>query len=166
LTTTTPGAICTSHAGDSIGQSLDSEEGLLRIARASQTSDQTVSDQLIFAHALGSLTLSHAVLSKAYWFADRELHNLDWPATGFPGGKPQTTKSYFASNSLKAGEGHSAALALSAPEQSHRGHLCSPERIVPSSDAIVTSTLEPDSKRTSCPRSSVNVFSIRMSLYI
>jgi hypothetical protein len=50
---TTPGAICTSHAGESIGQSLDSEEGRLRIARASQTSDQTVSDQLIFAHALG-----------------------------------------------------------------------------------------------------------------
>jgi putative transposase len=31
-----------------------------------------------------SLTLSHAVLSKANWLADRELHNLDWPAAGLP----------------------------------------------------------------------------------
>jgi putative transposase len=29
-----------------------------------------------------SLTLSHAVLSKTEWLADRELQNLDWPVAG------------------------------------------------------------------------------------
>ena len=41
-----------SHARESIGQCLHGKEGLLRVASASQTNDQTVSDQLIFAHAL------------------------------------------------------------------------------------------------------------------
>ena len=31
-----------------------------------------------------SLTLSHAVLSKATWLADRELQTLTWPAAGLP----------------------------------------------------------------------------------
>jgi putative transposase len=31
-----------------------------------------------------SLTLSHAVLSKTDWLADRELQNLDWPVAGLP----------------------------------------------------------------------------------
>ena len=31
-----------------------------------------------------SLVLSHAVLPKATWLADRELHNLDWPMAGLP----------------------------------------------------------------------------------
>jgi putative transposase len=31
-----------------------------------------------------SLTLSHAVLSKTTWLADRELQNLVWPAAGLP----------------------------------------------------------------------------------
>src|ERR1035441_5738189 len=31
-----------------------------------------------------SLTLSHAVLSKTEWLADRELQNLDWPVAGLP----------------------------------------------------------------------------------
>jgi putative transposase len=31
-----------------------------------------------------SLTLSHAVLSKTAWLADRELDNLTWPAAGLP----------------------------------------------------------------------------------
>jgi putative transposase len=31
-----------------------------------------------------SLALSHAVLPKTAWLADRELHNLDWPAAGLP----------------------------------------------------------------------------------
>ena len=31
-----------------------------------------------------SLLLSHAVLPKDRWLADRELHNLDWPMGGLP----------------------------------------------------------------------------------
>jgi putative transposase len=31
-----------------------------------------------------SLTLSHAVLGKTEWLADRELQNLDWPVAGLP----------------------------------------------------------------------------------
>lgn len=31
-----------------------------------------------------SLVLSHLVLSKESWLADRELHNLDWPMGGLP----------------------------------------------------------------------------------
>jgi putative transposase len=31
-----------------------------------------------------SLVLSHAVMPKAAWLADRELHNLDWPMAGLP----------------------------------------------------------------------------------
>lgn len=31
-----------------------------------------------------SLTLSHAVLSKTEWFADRKLLNLNWPVAGLP----------------------------------------------------------------------------------
>jgi putative transposase len=31
-----------------------------------------------------SLVLSHAVLSKTSWLADRELQNLDWPMSGLP----------------------------------------------------------------------------------
>jgi putative transposase len=31
-----------------------------------------------------SLTLSHAVLSKTTWLADRELQTLTWPASGLP----------------------------------------------------------------------------------
>ena len=31
-----------------------------------------------------SLTLSHAVMSKTDWLADRELQNLDWPVAGLP----------------------------------------------------------------------------------
>jgi putative transposase len=31
-----------------------------------------------------SLVLTHSVLPKAQWLADRELQNLDWPAGGFP----------------------------------------------------------------------------------
>jgi putative transposase len=31
-----------------------------------------------------SLTLSHAVLSKTDWLADRELQNLEWPVAGLP----------------------------------------------------------------------------------
>jgi putative transposase len=31
-----------------------------------------------------SLTLSHAVLSKTAWLADRELQNLTWPVAGLP----------------------------------------------------------------------------------
>ena len=31
-----------------------------------------------------SLVLSHAVLPKATWLADRELHSLDWPMAGLP----------------------------------------------------------------------------------
>jgi putative transposase len=31
-----------------------------------------------------SLTLTHAVMSKTDWLADRELQNLDWPVAGLP----------------------------------------------------------------------------------
>jgi hypothetical protein len=35
-------------------------------------------------HSPSPLRFSHVILSKTQWLADRELHNLDWPASGLP----------------------------------------------------------------------------------
>ncbi len=69
-----------SHAGQRIGQCLHGKERLLSVAGAGQTNDQTVSDQLIFAHPfnLGYVTKQYFV----HGFGRQEGRRRDTPQGG------------------------------------------------------------------------------------
>jgi putative transposase len=76
-----------------------------------------------------SLVLSHAVLPKAQWLADRELQNLDWPAAGLPRLIHVDNAKEFHSDALVRGcQEYSLQLEHRPPGQPHfGGHI---ERLI------------------------------------
>jgi transposase InsO family protein len=76
-----------------------------------------------------SLALSHAVLPKTAWLADRELHNLDWPSAGLPRVVHVDNAKEFHSDALVRGcQEYGVQLDHRPPGQPHfGGHI---ERLI------------------------------------
>jgi len=76
-----------------------------------------------------SLVLSHAVLPKDRWLADRELHNLDWPMGGLPRRIHVDNGKEFHSEALLRGcQEYAITLEHRPPRQPHfGGHI---ERLI------------------------------------
>ena len=76
-----------------------------------------------------SLALSHAVIPKTPWLADRELHNLDWPAAGLPRVVHVDNAKEFHSDALVRGcQEYGVQLDHRPPGQPHfGGHI---ERLI------------------------------------
>jgi putative transposase len=69
-----------------------------------------------------SLVLSHAVLPKTSWLADRELHTLDWPMAGLPRLIHVDNAKEFHSEALLRGcQEYGVALEHRGPGQPHLG---------------------------------------------
>ena len=69
-----------------------------------------------------SLVLSHVVLPKAAWLADRELHNLDWPMAGLPRVIHLDNAKEFHSEALVRGcQEYGIAIDYRLPGQPHLG---------------------------------------------
>lgn len=69
-----------------------------------------------------SLALSHSVLPKAPWLADRELHNLDWPMGGLPRLIHVDNAKEFHSEALVRGcQEYGIAIEHRPPGQPHMG---------------------------------------------
>ena len=69
-----------------------------------------------------SLVLSHAVLPKASWLADRELQNLDWPMGGLPRVIHVDNAKEFHSEALLRGcQEYGIAIEHRGPGQPHLG---------------------------------------------
>ena len=76
-----------------------------------------------------SLVLTHAVLSKEQWLADRELPNVDWPVAGIPRGiHLDNAKEFHSEALLRGGQQYSIQIEHRPPAQPHfGGHI---ERLV------------------------------------
>jgi putative transposase len=69
-----------------------------------------------------SLVLSHAVLPKESWLADRELHTLDWPMGGLPRSIHVDNAKEFHSDALARGcQEYGIAIEYREPGLPHRG---------------------------------------------
>jgi putative transposase len=69
-----------------------------------------------------SLALSHAVLPKESWLADRELHTLDWPMGGLPGSIHVDNAKEFHSEALARGcQEYGIAIEYRVPGLPHYG---------------------------------------------